>query len=557
MSKEARTVSYTVLARRYRSRDFDEVIGQEPIARTLRNAIESGRIAHAYLFCGTRGVGKTTMARLFARALNITDDLVEADAIAEAIMAGSDLDVIEIDGASNRGVQEARDLIASASLKPARCRYRIYIIDEVHMLTRDAFNALLKTMEEPPEHVKFILCTTEPNDVLQTIQSRCQRFDFRAIPARQIAEHLAAILGKEGVEADPEALLQVARLGEGSMRDALSILDRLLAAGPDRLTSEFVSTMLGLPARALVESLLDSTLDGEAAEALAAGEQLLQEGVTINQAIESMTESLRTLLVATSCGPDTDLLQLSDEQRARVRARCDGLDPDAVLHMIARCEATARHVRFTASARALFDALLVRLASTERLADIPSMLRDSGVAKAPAKKKTESVTSAVESPEAPPVSRKQEPSPSPVEETTSLKQHPEPTTPASEEFSMDELWDRVCGQVESNVSQALLQTARPVEWDGQVLLLEPRDAASGGGNYLRSQSESIADMVRTVAGRHARVEVRLQERSPVEQPVDPLFEQHPGVRKVMEVFDAVVVSVEPVKKGEAVPCSEE
>ncbi|MEE3001738.1 MAG: DNA polymerase III subunit gamma/tau, partial [Planctomycetota bacterium] len=318
-SKEARHVSYTVLARRYRSRDFDEVVGQEPIARTLRNAIDSGRIAHAYLFCGTRGVGKTTMARLFARALNISDELVEGDAIAEAIMAGSDLDVIEIDGASNRGVQEARDLIASASLKPARCRYRIYIIDEVHMLTRDAFNALLKTMEEPPEHVKFILCTTEPNDVLQTIQSRCQRFDFRAIPARQIADHLASILEQEDIEADPDALLQVARLGEGSMRDALSILDRLLAAGPDRLTSEFVSTMLGLPARALVETLLDSTLDGDAPAALVAGEQLLQEGVTISQAIESMTESMRTLLVATSCGPDSDLLQLSDEQRARVR----------------------------------------------------------------------------------------------------------------------------------------------------------------------------------------------------------------------------------------------
>ena len=158
-------MSYTVLARRYRSRDFDEVVGQEPIARTLRNAISSGRVAHAYLFCGTRGVGKTTMARLFARALNVTDDLSEAEAIADAVMRGEDLDVIEIDGASNRGVQEARDLIASAGLKPARCPYRIYIIDEVHMLTRDAFNALLKTMEEPPEHVKFILCTTEPNDV--------------------------------------------------------------------------------------------------------------------------------------------------------------------------------------------------------------------------------------------------------------------------------------------------------------------------------------------------------------------------------------------------------
>ena len=557
-------MSYTVLARRYRSRDFDEVVGQEPIARTLINAIESGRIAHAYLFCGTRGVGKTTMARLFARALNISDDLVEADAIAEAIMSGSDLDVIEIDGASNRGVQEARDLIASASLKPARCRYRIYIIDEVHMLTRDAFNALLKTMEEPPEHVKFILCTTEPNDVLQTIQSRCQRFDFRAIPARQIADHLASILEQEGIEADSDALLQVARLGEGSMRDALSILDRLLAAGPERLTSEFVATMLGLPARALVETLLDATLDGDAAAALAAGERLLQEGVTINQAIESMTESLRSLLVATACGADSDLLQLSEEQRAKVRARCDSLDADAVLHMIARCEATARHARFTASSRALFDALLVRLASTERLADIPSMLRETSAASVSAKKKTEGLNHRVATP-----SSSLPPKPPAVKESSAgtsgppAAGSPEPGEPVALEnpvetvLSMDSLWHRVCSEVESNVNQALLQTARPVSWDGEVLVLEPRDAASGGGNYLRSQSESIASMVRSVAGRHARVEVELSERPHVEQTVDPLYEQHPDVRKVMEIFDAVVVSVEPVKTGEAVPCSEE
>ncbi|MEE3002211.1 MAG: DNA polymerase III subunit gamma/tau [Planctomycetota bacterium] len=558
-------MSYTVLARRYRSRDFDEVVGQEPIARTLRNAIESDRVAHAYLFCGTRGVGKTTMARLFARALNISDDLVEADAIAEAIMSGSDLDVIEIDGASNRGVQEARDLIASASLKPARCRYRIYIIDEVHMLTRDAFNALLKTMEEPPEHVKFILCTTEPNDVLQTIQSRCQRFDFRAIPARQIADHLASILEQEGIEADPDALLQVARLGEGSMRDALSILDRLLAAGPERLTSEFVSTMLGLPARALVETLLDATLDGDAAAALAAGERLLQEGVTINQAIESMTDSLRSLLVATSCGADTDLLQLSEEQRARVRARCDSLDADAVLHMIARCEATARHARFTASSRALFDALLVRLASTERLADISSMLRGTSAATVPAKKKTEGLNSGVAAasssiPPKPPAAKESSAgssappaagSPAPVEPVT-------PENPVVAVLSMDSLWDRVCSEVESNVSQALLQTARPVSWDGEVLVLEPRDAASGSGNYLRSQSESIAGMVRSVAGRHARVKVESSEPPQHMEPaVDPLYEQHPDVMKVMEIFDAVVVSVEPVKTGEAVPCSED
>ena len=368
-------MGYTVLARRYRSRDFDEVVGQEPIARTLTNAVASNRIAHAYLFCGTRGVGKTTMARLLARELNVTDELVEADAISDAIMRGEDLDVIEIDGASNRGVQEARDLIASAGLKPSRSPYRIYIIDEVHMLTRDAFNALLKTMEEPPEHVKFILCTTEPNDVLQTIQSRCQRFDFRAIPDHLIAEHLQHILGKEGVEADPDALAKVSRLGAGSMRDALSILDRLLAADPKQITKELIEEMLGLPAQARIEKMLDAVLAGDAAEALAVGQDLLQEGITIDQALDSLTESLRTLLIATTCGVDTPLLPLTDEAREVLGQRVEDIDAAGVLHMIARCEATARHARFTASSRALFDALLVRLSMAEHLASIPALLK--------------------------------------------------------------------------------------------------------------------------------------------------------------------------------------
>src|SRR4051812_20748142 len=211
-------MAYTVLARRYRSQDFDEVVGQKPIADTLENAIKANRVAHAYLFVGTRGVGKTTMARLFAKALNGGKPEID-----EAIMQGRDTDVIEIDGASNNSVDDARDLIANSIYRPLRGKYKIYIIDEVHMLSTAAFNALLKTMEEPPEHVKFILCTTEPQKVLPTIQSRCQRFDFRNIPTSQIAEHLVRIVKEEKTTADPELIHLVAQLGNGSMRDALSL----------------------------------------------------------------------------------------------------------------------------------------------------------------------------------------------------------------------------------------------------------------------------------------------------------------------------------------------
>ena len=380
-------MSYTVLARRYRSREFDEMVGQEPIVRTLRNAVTSGRTAHAYLFCGTRGVGKTSMARLLAKALNATEGLAQRDEIAEAILRGEDIDVIEIDGASNRGVQEARDLIAASGLVPSRCPCRIYIIDEVHMLTREAFNALLKTMEEPPSHVKFILCTTEPHKVPATIQSRCQRFDFRTIPAPKIAEHLRTVLAGEGVDADDEVVHKVARLGNGSMRDALSLLDRLLAGGDQCLTVEGLDGMLGLPAQTLVDHLLEAITDGNAGDALKHAQHLLAEGVSIEQSLESLAEAFRAAMLVRTCGDDTDLVDLGTEARARAVAMAGRLDTAGFVHMIALCDAASRHARITASARALFDATIVRLAMTEQLADIPTLLAGGPVADGSGKKK--------------------------------------------------------------------------------------------------------------------------------------------------------------------------
>ena len=276
---------YTVLARRYRSRDFSEVVGQEPIARTLQNAIQTNRTAHAYLFCGTRGVGKTSMARIFARALNRDSALSESEAIGDAILRGEDLDVIEIDGASNRGIDDARDLIAGAGLAPSRGKYRIYIIDEVHMLTTPAFNALLKTMEEPPSHVKFILCTTEPHKVPQTIQSRCQRFDFRNIPTKQIAEHLGAVAKGEGVEVTEDVLLSIARLANGSMRDGLSLLDRLLASASGRIDAVVLEQVFGLPDDQILLDIVDACVCERIGDALTHGARLLERGSGVEQAL--------------------------------------------------------------------------------------------------------------------------------------------------------------------------------------------------------------------------------------------------------------------------------
>lgn len=361
-------MAYTALARRYRSQDFGTVVGQEAVARTLAKAIEQGRVAHAYLFCGTRGVGKTSMARIFAKAL--AGGTPETD---KAIMEGRDSDVIEIDAASNRGVDNARELIANAGYMPLRGKLKVYIIDEVHMLTKEAFNTLLKTMEEPPDHVKFILCTTEANKVPPTIQSRCQRFDFRMIAASRIADHLREVSEKEGVEADDDLLAAVARLGAGSMRDALSLLDRLMASGDKRLTLARLEELLGLPDRELMGRLIDAISAGDTKQTLNSGHELLSLGIGPELALETLANRLRDLMVLGVCGPETDLVELSDTARQAEAERAGRFDAPALSHMIALCETAQRVCRESPAPRAMFDAALVRLAMAERFADLTAL----------------------------------------------------------------------------------------------------------------------------------------------------------------------------------------
>jgi DNA polymerase III subunit gamma/tau len=276
-NNQQQETGYRVLARKYRPKDFsDLMVGQEPMVKTLTNAFETGRIAQAYMLTGVRGVGKTTTARILARALNYKTDTIDKPQIdlripgehCQAIMEGRHLDVIEMDAASHTGIDDIREIIEQVRYRPASARYKVYIIDEVHMLSTQAFNGLLKTLEEPPEHVKFIFATTEIRKVPITVLSRCQRFDLRRISAADLVGLFSTIAGKEGIEAETEALSMIARAAEGSARDGLSLMDQAIAHGGGAIVAEQVRTMLGLADRARVVDLFETVARGDAAAAL-------------------------------------------------------------------------------------------------------------------------------------------------------------------------------------------------------------------------------------------------------------------------------------------------
>jgi len=373
-------MSYQVLARKYRSQTFDEVVGQEPIVTTLAHAIERDRVHHGYLFCGTRGVGKTSMARLLAKALNcLSSDGPTATPCGTcdscvSIARGEDVDVVEIDAASHTGVDNIRELRANAIYRPTRARFKIYIIDEVHMLSTGAFNALLKTLEEPPSHVKFIFATTEPQKVPATIQSRVQRFDFRSIPAGKIAEQISRILDSEGVPADEPAVKRIARLANGSMRDALSLLDQALSVGGKSITTEVVNEIFPAAHDELFADLIDRFADGDAAGALTVVDESLGRGHTLDHWCELLIEQLRTLMLLNVCGTDTDLIDVPAGLRTDLIEQAKKFDSGAYVYMIAVLEELRRSVKQSGSGRPLVEAAVIRLCDASRFASIDSLL---------------------------------------------------------------------------------------------------------------------------------------------------------------------------------------
>ena len=369
---------YLVVARRYRPQDFSELIGQTQVAQALANAIQTHRVGHAYLFTGARGVGKTSTARILAKALNCvhgptTSPCGQCD-ICQAVASGSDVDVIEIDGASNRGIDEIRQLRSNVSVRPSRARYKIYIIDEVHMLTTPAFNALLKTLEEPPEHVKFIFCTTEADKVPITVQSRCQRFDFAPIDTPSILQRLKQICAAEGVVAEEEALTLIARRAAGSLRDSQSLLEQLLAFGGSQLRVQDVHALLGTANPARLGRLAYAIARRDAATALAELDVAVREGVDLGALAEQLLGYFRDCLVLAAGGSADLLLHVAPDDTAGVKELAGQLGIETLLAMAQILDHTLARLRQSTHVRTLVEMALVRLCKLEDLDRLPQLL---------------------------------------------------------------------------------------------------------------------------------------------------------------------------------------
>ncbi len=357
-------MAYEVLARKWRPQVFEDVIGQEHVTQTLINAIKTDRLAHAYLFSGARGVGKTSIARILAKAINCAEGEPGIPCnhcpSCEEITNGSSVDVQEIDGASNRGIDEIRELRENIKYMPSASRYRVYIIDEVHMLTLQAFNALLKTLEEPPPHVKFIFATTEPHKVPVTILSRCQRFDFKRIPMGKIADHLGRITAQEGIDIRPSGLALIAREAEGSMRDAQSLLDQVIAYTGHKVEDKNITDILGVIDRELLFEMSRAVIEGDAEKCIRIVNGIYNYGYDLKEFYRGLMDQFRNLLVGLISSQD-DLIDVTDRDLEEIRHQAELAGRQKLQQALSLLIAREEDLRYTAHPRLVLETILVKL----------------------------------------------------------------------------------------------------------------------------------------------------------------------------------------------------
>ncbi len=539
-------MAYTVLARKYRSQSFDDVIGQEAISQTLKNAIRTKRVAHAYLFTGTRGVGKTTMARILAKALNCLkyDEPTESPCCkcesCIAVNIGEDIDVIEIDGASNNGVEEVRRLRENAIYRPARARYKIYIIDEVHMLSTSAFNALLKILEEPPDHVKFIFATTDPNKVIATIQSRCQRFDFSNINVNKIAEQLRKILESEKIKYEDDLVVSVARMANGSMRDGLSLLDRLIAIGKEPLNVDLIEQFLGCPNSQKIAMLVKAVSENDAAAVLRSADDLLSGGLSEVQLVDALVDFMRDLMIVKSAGADSDLLILTSQQRQIVNGLSGKFDLAAIVYSITALEKNRWTIKNSETARALLETLLLRLTLSEHFLNIEQLANTPVSGESKTVKKKPITNSGSE----------------PILQNTNNSAAETASLPAISDINaIKENWNGIVEAIAAELGGAtagLLKRAEPLDLNDSVFTI-----ALDSASKLLCQSNGRLEQIQSVLSRHFSKQILLklqtaeqdkntggQNRNKTSSQKRNEILNDPAVRTVLTGLGARVVNIE-------------
>ncbi len=423
-------MSYQVLARKYRPQRFDEVIGQEHVTRTLKNAIEQERIAHGYIFSGHRGIGKTTVARILAMALNcrsadhpVPEPCGVCDSCTE-IRAGSSVDVIEIDAATNRGIDEIRELREAARYRPARDRYKIYILDEAHQITDAAFNALLKTLEEPPDYVVFMMATTQPEDIPQTIRSRCQHFSYHAVKFEAIVQQLRSIADREHIEADDDALALLAEAGDGSMRDALSIMDQAIACCAGALTAETVRQLVGAVPSEILEELMQAVHADSSENVLRLVDRLMSEGQNPTHFARQMVRFLRNAVVGKVAGSDSPLLQISSDERARVGRIAALFTEEDLARFLNILLRTHGELGYKQEQRFHLELGLLKLVHAQRLLPVEELLSSASALPAPPRTPERAAAARPEAPRTSAPAQRPK-GPSPFEADTARKRTPE------------------------------------------------------------------------------------------------------------------------------------
>ncbi len=523
-------MSYQVFARKYRPKSFADVLGQDHVVRTLRNAIAQNRLAHAYLFVGPRGTGKTSTARIFAKALNCPGgpsiDFDPEDPVCREIAEGRCLDVREIDGASNNGVEQVRELRENVNYAPASCRYKIYYIDEVHMLSTAAFNALLKTLEEPPEHVKFIFATTEANKILPTIISRCQRFDLRRIPDPIIANHLLHIAKEEGVALEEKAAYAIARGADGGMRDAQSMLDQLVAFCGNKVVESDVLEVFGFTALEAVSQLSDSILRRDTVGALRCVSQQSEAGKDLGRYLADLIQHVRTLLV---CQSDPEALgeELSPEAAEVLRTQAAMAKTEQLLRIVDGLAEVDARMRWTSNKRLHLELGVIQAVESMAevsLSDVIQAIDKAGGSAGEAAALVQARrAAAVDSPRVPVVSApavEASPSPSPVEEsrTESLLSTPAPEPEESAELPpvpTGEAWASIIPQVQAQrpLIATWVRMGTQLGWEQGVMTIGfPASEASCRNSLMREPTRIyLEQLLADAVGQRVKLEMVVDE----------------------------------------------